>query len=526
MRQILSLLLLFFFYVALTLLGAEVVVRLAHAAPPAESAGWFWRVPDPITGWSHIPDSSGRSFNPLYEYDAQVSFNSRGIRGPESLGYAKSPGVYRVLLLGDSFVEAVQIDYAETLGEQLRTLLEQSLGQPVEVVNAGVSGFGTDQQLLWLREEGVKYAPDLVLLAVYPHNDFMNNGELLESGNQGGVRKPFFALVDGALQLRYFPFDPASAPETPSPFAEIAPPELSPGPLTGLADWLRPRSAFYRYFDPRIRLAAPRVAAWLGQVGLIAPGQESKLVAQGDDYRPLTYGIYQQPLAPEWQDAVNLTSALFVEMEQTIRQMGATGAALLIPAAESIDTERWQRILTQFPVMQTGDWDVQQPESLASDALTAAGIPIFSLAGPFQQHFATGPLLYLKEDSHWTAAGHHLAAQATVNFLGEQKLVPGLADQPLVLTVAKPGRNFGQWLVLAIVLLLAVSIVWEIVRTGPMIWLRQIAAGLATTVELFAYMIRRRQFTLLPLLVILLAFAGLLILAQASVVGPFIYTLI
>jgi hypothetical protein len=526
MRQIASGLLVLLFYAALMLLGAEVVTRLAHAAPPAESSGWFWRVPDPVTGWSHIPGSSGRSFNPLYEYDALVEFNSRGIRGPESLGYDKNPGVYRVLLLGDSFVEAVQIDYAETLGEQLRALLEEALGQPVEVINAGVSGFGTDQQLLWLREEGVKYAPDLVLLAVYPHNDFMNNAELLESANQGSISKPYFELVDGKLQLRYSPFDPANVPGVTSPFAEVAPPELAPGPLTGMADWLRSHSAFYRYFDPRIRLADSRFAAWLARVGLIAPGQESKLVAQGTDYRPITYGVYQKPLAPEWQEAVALTDALLAEMEQTIGQMGASGAALLIPAAESVDGERWQRILTQFPAMLAGEWDVQQPEALAADALAAAGIPAFSLTEAFRQALPNMTALYLEEDGHWTAAGHALAARATVNFLAEEGIVPGLAGHTLPLVVAKPARTFWQWFVLLVVALLAGSIVWAIVQTGPLRWLRQMGAGLSTTAELFVYMIRRRQFALLPLLVILLAFAGLLILAQASVVGPFIYTLI
>lgn len=530
MRQIASVVLLLLFYVVLTLLGAEIAVRLAHVAPPAESSGWFWNVPDPVTGWSHIPGSSGRSFNPLYEYDVQVDFNSRGIRGPESLVYAKTPGVYRVLLLGDSFVEAVQINYGETLGEQLRAVLEEALGQPVEVINAGVSGFGTDQQLLWLREEGTKYAPDLVLLAVYPHNDFMNNAELLESANQGSINKPFFELIDGNLHPRYFPFDPTTVPDVTSPFAEVAPPELSPelspGPLTGLADWLRSRSAFYRYFDPHIRLAAPRFAAWLGRAGLIAPGQESQLVAQGANYIPLTYGVYQKPLVAEWQDAVALTHALLAEMEQTISQMGASGAAILVPAAESMDGERWQRILTQFPVMQAGEWDVWQPEELAATGLRAAGIPALSLTDAFRQTQSSAPPLYLEEDGHWTAAGHALAARATVNFLAEEGIVPGLAGHTLPLIVARPARTFWQWFALLVVALLAGSVGWAIVQTGSLRWLRQMGAGLSTTAELFAYMTRRRQFALLPLLVILLAFAGLLILAQASVVGPFIYTLI
>ena len=43
-------------------------------------------------------------------------------------------------------------------------------GLQTEVIHAGVSGWGTDQQLLWLWEIGVQYHPDLILLAVYPGN--------------------------------------------------------------------------------------------------------------------------------------------------------------------------------------------------------------------------------------------------------------------------------------------------------------------------------------------------------------------
>ena len=42
--------------------------------------------------------------------------------------------------------------------------------------------------------------------------------------------------------------------------------------------------------------------------------------------------------------------------------------------------------------------------------------------------------------------------------------------------------------------------------------------------ELFAYMGARKKWWLLPILVTLLVFGGLLILAQGSAVAPFVYT--
>ena len=43
--------------------------------------------------------------------------------------------------------------------------------------------------------------------------------------------------------------------------------------------------------------------------------------------------------------------------------------------------------------------------------------------------------------------------------------------------------------------------------------------------ELFAYAIARRKWWLLPIVLIVLIFGGMLILAQGSAVAPFIYTI-
>jgi Family of unknown function (DUF5989) len=47
---------------------------------------------------------------------------------------------------------------------------------------------------------------------------------------------------------------------------------------------------------------------------------------------------------------------------------------------------------------------------------------------------------------------------------------------------------------------------------------------LAFARELFAYMGARKKWWLLPVIVALLVFGGLLILAQGSAVAPFVYT--
>lgn len=94
--------------------------------------------------------------------------NRHGWRGPAPES-ARVPGRARVLVLGDSFTEGGQVDDADLFTTRLAAQVPG-----VEVVNAGVGGFGTVQEYLLLRDEGLALAPDLVLVVVYD-NDWIDN---------------------------------------------------------------------------------------------------------------------------------------------------------------------------------------------------------------------------------------------------------------------------------------------------------------------------------------------------------------
>ena len=82
MKQALKIIGFTLFNVIIILLAVEMVFRVFVPVHPVESMGWFWRVPDPITGWSLEPGAEGRSYNDFYEYDVAVKVNSRGLRSP------------------------------------------------------------------------------------------------------------------------------------------------------------------------------------------------------------------------------------------------------------------------------------------------------------------------------------------------------------------------------------------------------------------------------------------------------------
>ena len=158
---------------------------------------------------------AGISFPLLYQPDAQVATllkpnlnvryteegnaivqtNSRGFRDLERNRRAKE-GNFRIAIIGDSFCEAIQVERKESFGY----LLEQGLnrnGIPAEVLNFGISGFGTAQEFELLRHRVLDYGPDLVILGMFLGNDIGDNSREINPGQL----KPYYDLVDGQLVL-------------------------------------------------------------------------------------------------------------------------------------------------------------------------------------------------------------------------------------------------------------------------------------------------------------------------------------
>ena len=93
----------------------------------------------------------------------------------------------RVLFLGDLVAFGYgQKDYEHVFPNEVQPLIAQRLKQPVETINASTPGFGTWQERRYLVREGIKYQPDLVIVA-FVLNDFIDNmGSQTLAGVTGG----------------------------------------------------------------------------------------------------------------------------------------------------------------------------------------------------------------------------------------------------------------------------------------------------------------------------------------------------
>ncbi len=97
------------------------------------------------------------------EYTSEISTNNLHLRNREITGKEK------ILVLGDSFTFGVGVNDNQTYPAVLERALKK------EVINAGVMGYGTDQELLYLKERGLALKPDLLVLGFFIGNDLTDN---------------------------------------------------------------------------------------------------------------------------------------------------------------------------------------------------------------------------------------------------------------------------------------------------------------------------------------------------------------
>ena len=116
---------------------------------------------DPLLAWRMIP--SRTVVIRTSEYTVELNYNAKGIRGPEYT-YEKRPSEYRVLVVGDSFCAAVGVPFESLFSEVLKAQLNRGETRYCEVINSGVPGYSTDQELLYFETEGRRYRPDLTVL--------------------------------------------------------------------------------------------------------------------------------------------------------------------------------------------------------------------------------------------------------------------------------------------------------------------------------------------------------------------------
>jgi hypothetical protein len=137
---------------------------------------------------------------PLRGREIEIHTNSAGFRGAREYALKKPAGIYRILVLGDSFPFGFGVADSDAFPAVL-----ESRDKTLEVINLSVPGYGIDQMLMAWRTIGAFYEADSVLIGVFPEDFWRATRSFADSGHA----KPYFTLsAKKELQLHNVPVPP------------------------------------------------------------------------------------------------------------------------------------------------------------------------------------------------------------------------------------------------------------------------------------------------------------------------------
>ncbi len=353
------------------LLLSEVV--LIVFAPQVKRLPRVWRY-DKDLGWEHIPGARGRMVAP--EFSATMEINAAGQRDrdyPEE----RLPNSWRVVARGDSYVEGWGVELEASVTKLLEERLQQARAdERVEVINMGVAGYGTDQELLYYERDGQQYQPDDVLVFFYG-NDIWNNFTR--------AFKPYYILGPGdRLQL-------AGVPVRFNPTWDMEYHDTRPWPQ-------RARRYLRRHWH---------LYALIRKV--FVPAQEDP-----QQRRRYYESLYGRDLAGRWQEYWELSGRLLEKFDRLVRQSGARMHVVFVPSMVQIYPEEWEQVVRVNQL--TGEFDLEKPNRQLASFAARFNLSYLDLYPAFLQH-QDNPALYFRMDSHWNEAGHQVAAEAVADFL-------------------------------------------------------------------------------------------------------------
>jgi hypothetical protein len=313
-------------------------------------------VHDPLLGWRFRPLAN--DWHQLLDFRVEYHINSKGLRDRE-FAYDKQAGTFRILMLGDSVVEGYGVAQQDTFSKQLETSLLNE-GQGVEVINAGVRGYDTAQQILFFEREGAKYQPDLTLMT------FGLNAVNSQDRFGMGARiyfKPHFVLEGGQLLLKGVPVPVWQDPPR----------------------WIRPVA---QRLSPLVtyQLFRYHVTARQNRAPAVTPSRPKV-----DDH-------------DSWAAAWAIEQALLERFKDSVARAGGRLAIVMDDSKtrSPADLSKW---------------------SALENYCVSKEIPYVRLYATPQFHNVTESV-NLVYDPHWNNRGHHLAAVAIREFLERVQLLP------------------------------------------------------------------------------------------------------
>jgi len=294
-------------------------------------------------------------------------------------------------MLGDSFVEGVEVAAENTTSKLLEKKLNQlENGIHYDVINFGVGGYGTSQELAYLERDGIKYSPDVVVLHIFPKNDLLDN-------IQKDVYLPFNystnyptvsnTLINKEIQFTLF-----------QRFWAFAIAHTHTANLIGIA-----------------LLSNQNIAAILHRVDMLKTHQFN---ATNVSY---TRDIYLNDPPQQIIDVFGKTKIYLDRMNELAKQYNFTFIIVVIPAKEQVDIDAYKQFiekeeLNESAVAMLAPNYVLQQYAQQNEVIVIDPITLFREKNKQQK-------LYFVIDGHYKEQGHALLADVLYERLINNEII-------------------------------------------------------------------------------------------------------
>jgi hypothetical protein len=386
---------------------AEIALRLYGYTYPE-----FYEL-DQIRGYGLRPGAEG-----VYRKEGRsyVRINSDGLRDQE-YPLTKPANTLRIALIGDSYCEALAVPQEQAFWSVMKEKLgecDAASGRAIEIINFGVSGYGTAQELLTLRDKVWKYSPDVVMLAVTTNNDVTDNSRSLKRVDE----IPYFVNRDQQLVLD-------------NSFQSSRTFLWRQSRLNRLGRWLRDHSRVVQVVIEGHRALKAATGSWRTRWSQPEPAATPTTASgqKNDSSADAELGtdnlIYREPQTAVWIDAWQVTEDLITKMREEVQAHNAR--FLLVTLSNGVQVTPNRTLREQFQ-KRLGVNDLFYPDNRIRALSERENISLITLAPELQQ-FAERNQVFLHGfdknigNGHWNVVGNRVAGELIAKKICEGALL-------------------------------------------------------------------------------------------------------
>ena len=346
-----------------------VIEGLLHIIPPFDR--FITYADAEIRGKNDVPYGEftyiGNNVGTISDFKVLVKNNSLGFHDKEYYFHRK-PGVKRIIVLGDSQVEAIQVDISHTFHKILEKKLNNN-GHKVEVIALGKSGYGIKEAIDIYEKLGKKYDPDIVIWS------FTNNNDIQDADRE-------FQRIIQHRKLK---------------------------DLLGIPDFLKP-SKIATYLYTRKWISQEESSTELGETNF---KDEFYYINKINNWDQIVF-LKQWP--PRFEQIWNSFSKYYLEFIGKVRNDGKNLITISSSGAIPYFLLRSNKEL---------DWDFNKPNRLVEELSNKNAVKFLSMKSTFDLYMKnTGKDVVFSYDGHLNEVGHELVAEALYsevkNFLGNE----------------------------------------------------------------------------------------------------------